>query len=361
MNVELKGLVKKFGNKVVVDNMNLTIKEGEFTVLLGPSGCGKTTTLRMIAGLEKPTSGDIFINGKRVTQLSPKDRGVAMVFQDYGLYPHMTVFENVAFPLKVAKVARTDIEIRVKDMLERLKIIDLRDRKPSEISGGEKQRVSLARALVRNPSLLLMDEPLSNLDALLRMEMRSEIKTIHQNIGTTTLYVTHDQIEALSLGTKIVVMNKGQIEQLGSPYEIYYDPATKFVAHFIGSPPMNFIKVECQYIDNELFFLAESVLLKVNEEILKSIIIYQNPELIIGIRPEHLLISNTDNNEGIRGKIVIIEPLGKENYLHIMVGTNHLLVRTEPETVFSIGDIVTLLPIPQYLYIFEVISGKRIK
>src|SRR6266540_5679758 len=250
MTIELHRIVKVFGSRLVVDNLDLVVADGGFTVLLGPSGCGKTTTLRMIAGLEAPQSGDILLNGRTVTNLSPKARGVAMVFQDYGLYPHMSVLENVAFPLKIAGLAAGERRARAHEMLSRLRLDHLTRQRPGRISGGEKQRVSLARALVRRPNILLMDEPLSNLDAMLRVRMRAEIKSLHQELGTTTLYVTHDQIEALSLGTAIAVMRDGRVEQYATPHEVYREPATLFVARFVGSPAMNLLAVTLRREEN---------------------------------------------------------------------------------------------------------------
>lgn len=362
MTIELQDLVKTFGKKTAVDHVTLIVEDGGFTVLLGPSGCGKTTTLRMIAGLEKPQSGEILLDNRRVTDLSPKERGVAMVFQDYGLYPHMSVFDNVAFPLKIARVDRDSIQARVKEMLDRLRIAELAHRKPAQISGGEKQRVSLARALVRRPNVLLMDEPLSNLDALLRLKMRAEIKALHQETGTTTLYVTHDQVEALSLGTAIVVMNKGRIEQCGTPSEIYYQPVTQFVAQFVGSPPMNFMSVSIVREGGLLTLQGEGVYLKLSGEssaILEESLL--NRSVVFGVRPEHFTVSAPNGPWGIHGIIKIIEPLGKDHYLHVEVGKAEITVRTDPEEVYKVGDRVCLTPTPRYVYFFDPESGIRIR
>jgi len=362
MTIELQDIVKVFGKKIAVDHLDLTVEEGAFTVLLGPSGCGKTTTLRMIAGLEKPETGEIMLGGRRVTHMTPKERGVAMVFQDYGLYPHMTVFDNVGFPLKISKTPKEEIITRVNGMLERLNISELATRKPAQISGGEKQRVSLARALVRSPSVLLMDEPLSNLDAILRVKMRTEIKTLHQEIHTTTLYVTHDQVEALSLGTVIVVMDKGKIEQCASPTDIYYDPMTRFVAQFVGSPSMNFIKVSCTQYNSSLVLKADGVNLTLAPKYAAKLLANQvDQELIIGVRPEHFTVSSEINSEGFQGDIKIIEPLGKDHYLHVNVGGEEFIVRTNPEETFHVGTLIQLLPTPQYIYFFDITTGKRIK
>jgi len=361
MTIELRELVKTFGKKVAVDNLSLSVEDGGFTVLLGPSGCGKTTTLRMIAGLERPNSGDILLGDRSVTHLTPKDRGVAMVFQDYGLYPHMTVYDNVAFPLKIAKVDQQEIESRVFDMLQRLNIAELSRRKPAQVSGGEKQRVSLARALVRQPSVLLMDEPLSNLDALLRVRMRAEIKTLHQETETTTLYVTHDQVEALSLGTAIVVMNEGRLEQYGTPSEIYYEPATRFVARFVGSPSMNFVQVSIQREGESIVLVEEGVNLPLDaEQTTRLSQAATNGQITLGVRPEHFVVAPANGPSGIHGAIKIIEPLGKDQYLHVQVGDTEFTVRTDPEETFKVRDEVRLDPVSRYLYFFDPDTGARI-
>jgi multiple sugar transport system ATP-binding protein len=361
MTIELKDIVKSFGKKVAVDHLDLTVEEGGFTVLLGPSGCGKTTTLRMIAGLEKPDSGDIYLNGALVTHKSPIDRGVAMVFQDYGLYPHMSVFDNVAFPLKIAKMDRSEIKVLVDEMLDRLRISELAVRRPAQVSGGEKQRVSLARALVRRPKFLLMDEPLSNLDALLRLKMRAEIKALHQELRKTTLYVTHDQVEALSLGTVVVVMNKGKIEQSGTPNAIYYDPQTQFVAQFVGSPSMNFMKLSVQRSEQAIVLQSEGVLLRLAADKFNLPDNWNSDQgVIIGVRPEHLLVKTADTPEGFQGTVKIIEPLGKDQFLHVGIGETDFIVRTDPEMVHQVGDRVTLAPIARYIYLFDPATGRRI-
>jgi len=361
MTIELRTIVKAFGLRVVVDRLDLVVEDGGFTVLLGPSGCGKTTTLRMIAGLEAPQSGDIVLNGATVTALSPKDRRVAMVFQDYGLYPHMTVLENVAFPLKIAGIGRSERERRAREMLRRLRIDQLADRRPGRVSGGEKQRVSLARALVRKPSVLLMDEPLSNLDALLRASMRAEIKTLHQELGTTTLYVTHDQIEAMSLGTAIAVMKDGRVEQYGPPAEIYNRPATLFVGRFVGSPSVNVLPVRLKREDGILWLTAEDVRLPVPPaSIFDSSSFPAEGELILGIRPEHLAVGPVLEGQGMRGVVRLVEPLGQDQYLHVGVGQSTLIVRTSPERGFPIGEPVGLTPAAGRMHFFDPRTERRI-
>lgn len=361
MTIELQNITKAFGSKVVVDNVNLAVQDGEFVVLLGPSGCGKTTTLRMIAGLEKPTSGEIYLGGLPVTHLTPKDRRVAMVFQDYGLYPHMTVFDNVGFPLKIARVSKVEIAERVMNVLSRLRIDHLAERKPAKISGGEKQRVSLARALVRKPSVLLMDEPLSNLDALLRVSMRTEIKELHQELGTTTLYVTHDQVEALSLGTRIVVMREAALEQIGSPSTIYHQPATRFVGQFVGSPSMNFVNVHVTRQNDDCLVVGEGISLVLPLEKAADLSdVEPGTEVAMGIRPEHLAVSQVNGDQGIRGKVHIVEPLGKDHYLHVQVNGGLMIVRTDPDEPYEVGDEVQLMPYYRHVFFFNLEDGKRI-
>src|SRR5271169_3129311 len=244
--VSLRNVVKRFDNVEVVRNISLDIPDNEFVVLVGPSGCGKSTTLRMIAGLEEISAGDIYIGGEVVNDLPPKDRDIAMVFQNYALYPHMSVFENMSFGLKLRKISKDEIKKRVDHAARILDIAELLDRKPKALSGGQRQRVAMGRAIVRNPKVFLFDEPLSNLDAKLRVQMRTEIKRVHQKVRTTTVYVTHDQVEAMTLADRVVVMNGGIIEQVGPPQELYHFPATKFVAGFIGSPAMNFLPVRVE-------------------------------------------------------------------------------------------------------------------
>ena len=242
--VELKNAVKIYDKKVIINNVNLTVKDKEFLVLVGSSGCGKSTLLRMIAGLEDITKGEIFIDGKCVNNVHPKDRDIAFVFQNYALYPHMSVYENMAFPLKMRKMSKKDIDEKVKEAAQILNLTDLLDRKPKQLSGGQRQRVALGRAIVRKPKVFLMDEPLSNLDAKLRVQMRSEIKKLHKKLETTFIYVTHDQTEALTMGDRIAVIDEGVIQQIGAPVEVYNSPVNKFVGGFLGSPSMNFIPAE---------------------------------------------------------------------------------------------------------------------
>ena len=361
MTIELRKLVKAFGQRVVVDDLDLTVADGGFTVLLGPSGCGKTTTLRMIAGLDSPRSGDILLNGRTVTNLSPKERGVAMVFQDYGLYPHMTVIDNVAFPLKIAGIPLSDRRSQASAMLARLRLDHLTRHRPGQISGGEKQRVSLARALVRRPTILLMDEPLSNLDAMLRTRMRAEIKTLHQEFGTTTLYVTHDQIEALSLGTAIAVMRSGKVEQYATPQEIYHDPKTLFVARFVGSPSMNLLPASVRHSKNQRVLAGKGFSLSLPGELAKIVpAVPAETDIIVGVRPEHLSVETPGSAGVLDGTIRIVEPLGQDQYIHVAVGEEIVITRVDPDRVAKVGEMVGLRPSPRNICFFDPITEQRI-
>jgi multiple sugar transport system ATP-binding protein len=361
MTIELRQLVKAFGQRVVVDRLNLDVKDGAFTVLLGPSGCGKTTTLRMIAGLESPNSGDIILNNRNVTQLSPKARGVAMVFQDYGLYPHMSVLDNVAFPLKISGIPLTERKARATEMLTRLRLEHLVRHRPGQISGGEKQRVSLARALVRRPSIMLMDEPLSNLDAMLRARMRAEIKTLHQEFGTTTLYVTHDQIEALSLGTAIAVMRSGKVEQYATPMEIYHKPQTLFVARFVGSPQMNLLPVTMQVTTHSRIAAGKGFKLLFPGEGGSAVDAIRNgADIILGVRPEHFVLDTSGSSEALSGIIRLIEPLGQDQYIHVSIGEETIIARTDPQRTLQVGESIGLRPSARNLHLFDSTTEQRI-
>ena len=293
-NVELKAVSKSFGNTMIIPNLDLEIKSGEFVALVGPSGCGKSTLLRMIAGLEDPSSGTLKIDGQVVNEVSPSARGIAMVFQNYALYPHMSVRDNLSFALKMAKVSHVEINRRVEDAAQILGLQELLKRKPSELSGGQKQRVAMGRAMVRQPKVLLFDEPLSNLDAQLRIKVRSEIALLHKRIRSTIIYVTHDQVEAMTLADRIAVLNRGNLEQYDAPLKIYHHPKTKFVASFIGTPPMNFVTREAK---------------------------------VMGFRPEATYLRNASGRIKIgSGRVSLIEPLGS---------TTHIHVRMNDETVVS--------------------------
>ena len=321
VSVQLSSISKEFKDLVAVNSVDLEIQDGEFFVLLGPSGCGKTTTLRLIAGLEAPTTGSVKIDGRDVTYVAPREREIAMVFQDYGLYPHMNAFQNIGFPLKIRKMSKGEIESCVRKTAERLNVSHLLRKRPSQMSGGERQRVALARALVRNPRVFLLDEPLSNLDAQLRAVMRTEIKQLASGLGITTVYVTHDQVEAMAMADRMAVMNRGRVEQVGSPLEIYDTPKTRFVAQFIGSPPMNLFDAH----------FAPSGRLKLDTPYLESLIqvsrlenishIYKDREVkpLVGVRPEHIHLDPDTENAGVKAVIEHVELLGKDTVVFLRV------------------------------------------
>ena len=311
-NVTLKNVVKKYDTKTIINDVSLEIQDKEFLVLVGSSGCGKSTILRMIAGLEDITDGQIFIGDKCVNNVHPKDRDIAFVFQSYALYPHMTVYENIAFPLKMRNLKKDEIDKKVKEAAEILDLTEYLNRKPKQLSGGQRQRVALGRAIVRNPKVFLMDEPLSNLDAKLRVQMRSEIKKLHEKLQTTFIYVTHDQTEALTMGDRIVVLDKGIIQQAGKPEEIYYNPANTFVGGFLGSPSMNFIP--CKVQDGTVKLNNEYIVYLSEEQ---KTIIKDRTEVLIGIRPEKMDVINANYNFTV--PVDISEMLGSEKIVYFNV------------------------------------------
>ena len=312
------------GDIQAVKNFNLGIEKGEFLVLVGPSGCGKSTLLRMIAGLETITEGTVYIGDKLVNDMPPKDRNIAMVFQSYALYPHMTVFGNMAFALKLRRFPKAEINARVREAAEILNISELLGRRPKELSGGQRQRVAVGRAIVRKPIAFLFDEPLSNLDAMMRVQMRMEINKLHNRLKTTMIYVTHDQTEAMTLGNRIVVMHQGVIQQVATPPELYRHPANKFVASFIGSPPMNFMVGILQKAGQNYIFRSNSLEIYVPEEWNNKIASYEDKEIIFGIRPEDiydkLFVSDHSPRNIIQAMCEIVEPMGSETYLHMKHG-----------------------------------------
>src|SRR5262247_3466167 len=313
--VALRQVVKKYGDVEAVRTIDLDIPDNEFVVLVGPSGCGKSTTLRMIAGLEEVTSGDICIGGELVNDLPPKDRDIAMVFQNYALYPHMTAYENMSFGLRLRKFSKQEIRARVENAARILDITDLLDRRPKALSGGQRQRVAMGRAIVRNPKVFLFDEPLSNLDAKLRVQMRTEIKRVHQKVKTTTVYVTHDQVEAMTLADRVVVMNHGRIEQVGAPQELYHNPRTRFVAGFIGSPAMNFIPCRLEQNGAGLKVrLSDKLALPVPEGRTERYRAVAGRDMIFGIRPEHLTEPRGGRDERCEFSAApdVVEPMGME-------------------------------------------------
>ncbi|MFH1478628.1 MAG: sn-glycerol-3-phosphate ABC transporter ATP-binding protein UgpC [Candidatus Omnitrophota bacterium] len=330
--VSLKNVSKVFpGNVVAVEDFNLGVENKEFLVFVGPSGCGKSTTLRMIAGLETVTKGEIWIADKLVNDMPAKDRDIAMVFQNYALYPHMTVYENMSFALRLRKFPKPEIDARVKEAAEILGIKNLLNRRPMELSGGQRQRVAVGRAIVRKPKVFLFDEPLSNLDAKMRVQMRTELNKLHIKLQSTMIYVTHDQTEAMTMGNRIVVMKDGIIQQVDDPITVYDKPVNKFVAGFIGSPPMNFIEGKVIKKGNGFFFKETSFVVKIVEDMYDEISKHEGRDVIFGIRPEDiydkLFVSEASLDNTVRATVEIVEPMGAEAFLYITAGKSHLVAR----------------------------------
>jgi multiple sugar transport system ATP-binding protein len=341
-DVALRNIVKRFDEVDAVRDITLNIPDNEFFVLVGPSGCGKSTTLRMIAGLEEATAGEILIGGQVVNDVPPKDRDIAMVFQNYALYPHMTVFENMSFGLRLRRIPKAEIRARVEQAAKILDIKDLLDRRPKQLSGGQRQRVAMGRAIVRNPKVFLFDEPLSNLDAKLRVQMRTEIKRVHQKVKTTTIYVTHDQVEAMTLADRVVVMNAGRIEQIGRPHELYHRPKTRFVAGFIGSPAMNFLPARLRRNgDGLLLRLAENLVFPVPPTHTTRYLSSVGKDLVFGLRPEHM---TEPRGEGRDPRCEfsmtpdVIEPMGMETMVFFTVNGTEICARVEPSAATAPGQ-----------------------
>ena len=355
-SVVLKNVVKKFGKVEVVHGIDLDIQDREFVVLVGPSGCGKSTTLRMVAGLEKITEGEILIGDRVVNDLAPKDRDAAMVFQNYALYPHMNVFKNMSFGLKLRKTPREEIEKRVRKAAEMLELQDLLKRKPHELSGGQRQRVAMGRAIVRNPSVFLFDEPLSNLDAKLRTQMRIEIKRLHNKVRTTIIYVTHDQVEAMTLADRIVVMRDGYIEQVGKPIDIFQNPVNTFVAGFIGSPPMNLLPAEV-IMENGKFHLYFNDNFKVPVPERPESKIADGQKVVMGLRTEDIAL--VDENGAfskdwmIDGTVDVVEPLGSETNLHMDIAGVKAAAKCDGRRQVTAGEILKLGLNLEHLHIFD--------
>lgn len=320
LSIEFKNVSKQFGGAAVVDDLSLEIRDGEFIVLLGPSGCGKTTTLRMLAGLESVTAGEILIDSERINDVPTQHRDLAMVFQSYALYPHMTIAENIGYPLRVRKIEKTERANRVQRVAAMLEIESLLERKPRQLSGGERQRVALARAIVREPRAYLMDEPLSNLDARLRVQMRGELKRLQHQLGTTTIYVTHDQAEAMTLASRVAVMKKGRLQQFDTPLNIYNHPANRFVAEFVGSPSMNFLEGS---IENGKF-VSDSIELPLPAAPVSG-------SVTIGIRPEHIQVLTEPEHDAIAASVYVTELMGNETFVFLSVGPHRLIARAPAE------------------------------
>ncbi len=342
--VALKDVTKIYpGDVLAVKTASLEVADKEFVVLVGPSGCGKSTILRMIAGLEEVTAGDIYVDGERINDVPPKDRDIAMVFQNYALYPHMTVYNNMAFGLRLRRHSKREIEKRVTEAAEILGITQLLDRKPRALSGGERQRVAVGRAIVRQPKVFLFDEPLSNLDAKLRVQMRAEISKLHTRLQATMIYVTHDQTEAMTMGDRIIVLNEGVIQQIDDPLSLYHSPANRFVAGFIGSPPMNFVEGKLQQEAGSLFFKSDGFSLKIPDRMDKPLQQHGAMDVTFGIRPEDILGRDVPADAAADARVEVVEPLGSEIILYLVVGERTLVgkvdstIHPDPNTDLRIG------------------------
>jgi multiple sugar transport system ATP-binding protein len=361
--VSCRKVVKEYdGGVQAVKGIDLDIADHEFVVLVGPSGCGKSTTLRMIAGLEEITGGEIWIGGDVVNDIPPRDRDIAMVFQNYALYPHMSVFDNMAFGLKLRKFPKDEIKRRVDEAARILDIAPLLERKPRALSGGQRQRVAMGRAIVRNPKVFLFDEPLSNLDAKLRVQMRTEIKKVHQTVRTTTVYVTHDQIEAMTLADRVVVMNGGIIEQVGTPHELYHHPTTRFVAGFIGSPAMNFLPCVVQDGANGTLAIkvSDAIVLPIPAARADRYGKFKGQEMVLGLRPEHLFEHHEQGKIGwarVDLPVDVVEPMGMETMVHFFVGSAPICARVDPATRAEPGEMLPLTADLNQMHLMEPGTG----
>ncbi len=353
--IVLKDVVKQFGAQTAVKGVNLQVRDGEFLIMVGPSGCGKTTTLNMISGLERPTSGEIAIGGQVVNDLEPGERGLGMVFQDLALFPHLTVYENIAFGLRVKKVADSEVDSRVRAAAEAMHISPLLAKRPAQCSGGESQRVALARTIVTNPSVFLMDEPLSSLDAKLRVDMRTELKRLHDRLSATFVYVTHDQAEAMTMADRIVVMSGGTIEQVGEPLEIYRKPATQFVAGFFGTPTMNFLSGGVEAADGGLVFKTPHLRQRLPDGMPPGL---AGRSVVLGVRSEHVTVGA---NGGTPGKVQLVEPLGAESLVFFEYGgATPLVAKIDPEMRLDTGDALTFEFDPAGYHLFDAGTGARL-
>ncbi len=351
MRVKIENLTKKFGDVIAVDNFTMTFEDGELVVLLGPSGCGKSTMLNMLSGILPVTSGKIYFDDDDVTDLPPQDRGVGICFQNYALYPHMTVLENIAFPLEIKKINKKERNEQAKKMAELVHIENYLDRKPRELSGGQQQRVAIARALIKNPRLLLLDEPLSNLDARLRLEMREEIRRIQQETGVTTIFVTHDQEEAMSISDKIVLMKDGKLQQLDSPQELYDDPHNEFVASFLGNPPINKLNGVINQDGN--FVLETGDIIKINNPQAKV-----GEKVVLGIRPEAIMLNQEEHD--MTATIVQRYTMGKEELAFVKVGNSEIRVYLSNDYTYKVGEQVNIKLRNKGIFLFDQQTGARI-
>jgi multiple sugar transport system ATP-binding protein len=352
-SVEIRDVRKSFGSAAVIHGVNIDIKDGEFVILVGPSGCGKSTLLRMVAGLENITSGEILIGDRVVNEVPPKERDIAMVFQNYALYPHMTVADNMGFSLKLRSAPKSEIKTRVEKAAGILGLMPLLDRYPRQLSGGQRQRVAMGRAIVRDPQVFLFDEPLSNLDAKLRVAMRTEIKELHQRLKTTTVYVTHDQIEAMTMADKIVVMHDGIVEQIGAPLELYDNPGNLFVAGFIGSPAMNFLKGQISVDCGRPLFKSDGGLTFPIEHAPVGV---SGRPVTLGMRPEHIHISA----DGVPVEVIVVEPTGSETQVNVRNGDQEVICLFRERVTAKPGETIRVSPDPQLVHIFDNESGKRL-
>ena len=346
--IDIKSAGKIYPNGTrALEDVSITINDGEFVVLVGPSGCGKTTLLRMVAGLEDITEGEIAIGDKTVNEVAPKDRDIAMVFQNYALYPHMSVYDNMAFSLKLRKLPKDEIEQKVKDAAKTLEISELLERKPKALSGGQRQRVAMGRAIVRNPQAFLMDEPLSNLDAKLRVQMRAELGQLHTQLQTTTLYVTHDQVEAMTMGDRVAVIRKGELQQIDTPREIYSNPKNIFVAGFIGSPSMNFVYAKIKSKDDVIEITFGDNQIAYKDEKKDKLESFENKEIILGIRPEAFedgyFANEADYSESIKVKVSLLEQLGSDSYVHFYKDIKPVQTEAIEEILADEGEDITVL------------------
>jgi multiple sugar transport system ATP-binding protein len=357
-SVSFRNLEKAYGNLRIVKSINLEIRDREFVVLVGPSGCGKSTTLRMLAGLESISGGEIRIGDTLVNSLPPRERDIAMVFQDYALYPHKTVFENMAFSLKVRGIPAAEIPGRVQEAAEMLGIAHLLERKPGQLSGGQRQRVAMGRAIVRRPKVFLFDEPLSNLDAKLRGQVRAEIKKLHQTIGTTIIYVTHDQVEAMTLADRIVILRGGDIEQVGTPDEVYNTPNSVFVGGFVGAPAMNFVTAT---VEQGALRFASGDLLPLSGDLAAQAAPYNGRPLTVGVRPEHFSPEAAEAAASLTGKVQVVEPLGSDTLVHLALGDALLVVRMPPEARPVPGQMLTVGIQPGRLHLFDPASERSLR
>ncbi|MCR9239340.1 MAG: sn-glycerol-3-phosphate ABC transporter ATP-binding protein UgpC [Alphaproteobacteria bacterium] len=348
--VSIKNLVKSYGKTEVLHGINLDVADGEFVVLVGPSGCGKSTTLRMIAGLEDITSGEIHIGGELVNHREPKERNIAMVFQNYAIYPHMSVRKNIGFGLRTSKASKAEKAARIDEVAELLSMTDLLDRRPNQLSGGQRQRVAIGRAMVRDPSAFLFDEPLSNLDAQLRTQMRLEIKKLHQRVGNTIIFVTHDQVEAMTMADRIVIMKDGHIQQVGTPYDVFHKPTNKFVAQFIGAPSMNMIEGS----------LADGIVtLEGGLQIPIDTSSTHRGPVTLGLRPDDLLVSSQDGQ--FEGQVNVLEPLGSETLVYVSVAGKELIAKASGRTPPVLGSTIKLNAAPENMHLFDSATGEALQ